>query len=115
MFSDAERWIGAEETLTAAFVTKVYKQAGSKFDYTYVPFILNDALAGRNNLTITTNPQHGDLVILDKDGVPTGVEFFNDWLPNGRGRFKTIGIKNNAIARTERSIHSVAGFVHVSR
>ena len=97
------------------FVSRAYRDSKAfKTPYSYVPFILNDALAGRNNLTVTKNPKVGDLAILDKEGVPTGVELFHEWI-QARSRFSTIGIKNDKIVRAERSVHSLAGFVHVGR
>jgi len=36
--------------------------------YAYVPYIVSDALMGRNGLTLTNNPISGDLVCYDWDG-----------------------------------------------
>jgi hypothetical protein len=53
----------------AMFVTWVYVWIGSKvfkrgLQYAYCPFILADARAGRNNLSITKVPKSGTLVLM---------------------------------------------------
>jgi cell wall-associated NlpC family hydrolase len=62
-------------------VTRAYVEAGSKAfvrgqRYAYVPYLLQDALAGRNGVTRTFDPRPGDLVTFDWDGggVPDHVE-----------------------------------------
>jgi peptidoglycan hydrolase-like protein with peptidoglycan-binding domain len=57
----------------ACTVSKAYVQAGSKAfargrNYQYVPTLVADARAGRNNLTVTVDPKPGDLVCYDWDG-----------------------------------------------
>jgi CHAP domain len=48
--------------------------------YSYVPYMVSDALAGRNGLTTTTKPIPGDLVAYDwqRDGVYDHVGIFED-------------------------------------
>ena len=70
LFSD---WYGIRGPWCAMFVTWCYDRSGSKAftrgsRYAYVPYIVNDARAGRNGLSVTRAPLPGDVVCYDWDG-----------------------------------------------
>jgi len=50
--------------------------------YAYCPYIVSDARAKRNGLSVTSDPQPGDLVVYDwaGDGVHDHVGLFDGWL-----------------------------------
>src|SRR5918911_826441 len=90
-------WGGGDVAWCARTVSKAYITAGSKAfvrgrNYEYVPTIVGDARAGRNNLTVTLDPQPGDLVCFDWDGsnFRTGENHVGMFLSGTAGRFKTI-------------------------
>lgn len=68
----------------------------SGFRYAYVPFVVNDARAGRNGLSIVTRDQvkPGDLVCFDWPGESPGtadhIGFFRSWVNKTSGTFNTI-------------------------
>jgi hypothetical protein len=113
----------------AMFVSWCYVQAGSKafqagVHYAYCPYIVADARAGRNNLTITHDPQPGDLVLYDwdGDGVADHVGLFREW--NGPGHVAFTAVEGNTsgssnsnggivMNRPDRLIGEVIAFVHV--
>lgn len=71
----------------AEFVSYCYSAAGSKAfakgsRYAYCPYIVADARAGRNNLTVTRHPQQGDIVLYDwdNDGTADHVGLFDKWV-----------------------------------
>lgn len=68
-------WYGLVGPWCAMFVSWVYTQAGRPLHYAYCPYLLADAQAGRNGLSIVTTPAPGDLVLFDwdRDGVPDHV------------------------------------------
>lgn len=80
-------WYGANGVpWCAIFVSYCYVQAGSKAfaagsRYAYVPYIVNDARAGRNGLSVTRHPEPGDLVCYDwgHDGEADHVGLFQSW------------------------------------
>jgi peptidoglycan hydrolase-like protein with peptidoglycan-binding domain len=82
--------------------------------YAYVPNVLYDARLGRNHLSITRNPQAGDLALFDwnHDGIPDHIEFFGRWTTQstftGRG-----GNVQNQVMNTRRNRSQVVAFVHV--
>lgn len=68
-------WYGMNyEPWCAMFVTWCYEQAGGSPSfaqgqrYAYCPYIVDDARAGRNGLSVTPAPLPGDLVVYDWDG-----------------------------------------------
>jgi hypothetical protein len=74
----------------AEFMSYCYSVAGSKnvkrlARWAYCPFIVADARAGRNGLTVTKNPQQGDIVLYDwdNDGVADHVGLFDKWVVQG--------------------------------
>jgi len=127
----ASFWYGVIGPWCAMAVTRAYVDAGSKAfakgsRYAYVPFIVNDARAGRNNLTITTHPQPGDLVCYDwqKDGVADHVGLFENWISGGEGTEfhaiegnTSVGNDSNGgeVMRRVRKRGLVQVFVHVGR
>ncbi len=126
VFSD---WYGIVGPWCAMFVTWCYAQAGSTAllrgkDYSYVPYIVGDAHAGRNNLTLTSAPQPGDLVCYDwdHDGTADHVGLFSAWVNQAAGSFEAVegntSFGNNSnggevMLRTDRNRSEVLAFVHV--
>lgn len=122
-------WYGIVGPWCAMFVSWCGVEAKSKafkkgVRYAYVPYVVADARAGRNNLAVTHFPQKGDLVCFDwnSDGVADHIELFGEWtkIP---GIFTTIGGntgRTNAsnggeVLRMERNKRDVQAFVHVGR
>jgi hypothetical protein len=62
----------------AMFCSWICDKCGSKFHYAYVPYVLGDARAGRNNLTVTQNPKSGNAACFDwgGDGIPDHIGFY---------------------------------------
>ena len=95
-------------------------KAGSR--YAYVPYILDDARADRNGLTITTTPKAGDLVIYDweNNGEPDHVGLFEGWASDST--FTAVegntSIDNNSnggeVMRRTRTADSSVDFVRVA-
>lgn len=118
-------WGGGDVAWCARTVSKAYITAGSKAfirgrNYEYVPTIVDDARAGRNNLTVTLDPQPGDLVCFDWDGsnFRTGENHVGMFLSGTAGSFKTIeGNVGSCCGYHDRSSRSAAHvvFVHVGR
>lgn len=123
-------WYGVVGPWCAMFVTYCGTKAGSKVfkksqRYAYVPYIVNDAKAGRNNLAITYNPQMGDLVCFDweHNGVADHIGFFISWAGGGRMAFRSIegntAVGNNSnggqVMYRDRKKLEVQAFVHVGR
>jgi hypothetical protein len=59
--------------------------------WSYVPYVVNDARAGRNGLTVTSSPKPGDLVCFDwgRDGEYDHIGLVKTGL-DGQGNFTTI-------------------------
>lgn len=97
----------------AMFCSWCYVKAGSKFKYAWVPGILHDAQAGRNNLTLTKSPAPGDLVLFDWDGgEPDHVGIFESW--QSSTSFHAVeGNTSDRVARKLRYRSEVRAFVHV--
>jgi len=126
----ASEWYGLIGPWCAMAVTRAYVEAGSQSfrrtqRYAYVPYIVNDARAGANNLTLTNTPQPGDLVCYDWEGngVADHVGLFESWIAVGSGTFKavegntSVGNDSNGgeCMRRDRSRSLVQAFVHVGR
>jgi peptidoglycan hydrolase-like protein with peptidoglycan-binding domain len=127
----ASDWYGVIGPWCAMGVTRAYVDAGSKVfkrgsRYAYVPFIVGDARAGRNNLTLTMMPKPGDLVCYDWQGDHVGdhVGLFERWIAGGEGiEFHAIegntalGNDSNGgeVMRRTRKRPQVQAFVHVGR
>ena len=60
--------------------------------YAYCPYIVSDARAGRNGLTVTSNPIAGDLVVYDwgYDGTFDHVGLFDSWVPGSSTTFNAV-------------------------
>jgi hypothetical protein len=91
--------------------------------WAYVPYIVNDARAGRNGLAVTYKPLEGDLVCYDwdHDGIADHVGFFEKWISPGN-QFAAVegntAVGNNSnggevMRRTDRYKSNVQAFVHV--
>lgn len=125
----ASEWYGVIGPWCAMAVTRAYVQVGSKTfkrgsHYAYVPYIVADARAGRNNLTITRSPQPGDLVCFDweRNGVADHIGLFEKWT---RPQVEFTAVEGNtatgndsnggSVMRRTRNISQVQAFVHVGR
>ncbi len=69
----ASGWYGMTGPWCAMAATRAYVAAGSKaflrgVRWAYVPYIVSDAIAGRNGLMRTFTPKPGDLVCFDWEG-----------------------------------------------
>lgn len=125
----ASEWYGLIGPWCAMAVTRAYYEAGSQAfkrtqRYAYVPYIVHDAHAGANNLTITKNPNPGDLVCFDWDGggVADHIGLFVKWV-SGKRQFETVegntSVGNNSnggeCMRRRRTVDQVQCFVHVGK
>lgn len=124
-------WYGIIGPWCAMFASWCYVESGSKAfvcgkDYSYVPYIVADARAGKNNLTVTSNPQPGDLTCYDwnHDGVADHVGLFSAWIHEPAGTFEavegntSVGNDSNGgevMLRNDRNRSEVLAFVHVGR
>lgn len=85
------KWYGANGVpWCAEFVSYCYAAAGSKFvskghRWAYTPYMVNDARAGKNGLSLTRDPQRGDIVLYDwgNDATADHVELFDEWVHPG--------------------------------
>jgi hypothetical protein len=98
--------------------------------YAYVPYIVADAGAGRNYLSLTSDPRPGDVVCFDWEGngVADHVGLFEKWTTKGR-TFQTVegntSVGNNSnggqVMRRRRSpdqlaeYHGIRAFVRVGK
>lgn len=130
-FPWATSWYGLKGPWCAMSASRAYAQAGSRvfvrgIRYAYCPFIVHDARAGVNNLTVTNHPQPGDLVLYDwtHDGIADHVGLFERWVGGGEGvEFQAIegntavGNDSNGgeVMRRTRKRTLVQVFVHVGR
>lgn len=125
-------WYGLVGPWCAMFVSYCYVKAGSKTfapgsRYAYVPFIVSDARAGRNNLAVTRTPAPGDLVCYDwdRDGVADHVGLFERWLDKDYlvALEGNTALDNNSNggevmergSRHDRHRSEVIAFVHVGK
>jgi peptidoglycan hydrolase-like protein with peptidoglycan-binding domain len=115
----------------AMAVTRAYVDAGSKAfapgnHYAYVPFIVNDARGGFNNLAVTNHPEPGDIACYDweRNGVADHVGLFESWIAGGEGVELLADEGNTSVAsdsnggevmRRTRKRSQVQAFVHVGR
>jgi hypothetical protein len=80
-------WYGMTGPWCAMFTTWCYETSGDSpafvqgSRYSYVPYIVSDARAGKNGLTTTDDPEPGDLVCYDWqfDGTYDHVGLFENW------------------------------------
>jgi hypothetical protein len=66
-------WYGVQDEWCAMAITMAYVKAGSTgfvkgSRWAFVPFLVSAARSGQHGLTVTTDPQPGDLVCYDLDG-----------------------------------------------
>lgn len=122
-------WYGIIGPWCAMFVTWCGVAAKSKafkkgVRYAYVPYVVADARAGRNNLAVTNFPQKGDLVCFDwdNDSVADHIELFGEWtkIPDvfttiGGNTGRTNASNGGEVLRMERNKRDVQVFVHVGR
>ena len=109
----------------AIFVSWCFANAGSKSfarrsRWAYVPYVLNDAHAARNGLTIARAPEAGDLVLFDwdSDGVCDHIGIVEKPSPLVTIEGNTSPTDNSnggqVMRRTDRASSDIAAFVHVS-
>lgn len=109
----------------AIFVSWSFANAGSKSfarrsRWSYVPYVLNDAHAARNGLTVTATPEAGDLVLFDwdSDGVCDHIGIVEKPSPLVTIEGNTSPTDNSnggqVMRRTDRAASDIAAFVHVS-
>src|SRR5215472_4567375 len=92
------KWYGMTGPWCAMFVTWSFEQVGDSpsfvkgKNYAYVPYIVNDARAKRNGLSVTSSPIAGDLVCFDwnYDGVFDHVGLFEAWKQGSSTSFSSI-------------------------
>jgi len=90
------KWYGMTGPWCAMFCTWSYETVGDSpsfvqgKNYAYVPYIVSDARAKRNGLSVTSSPIPGDLVCFDwhYDGVFDHVGLFERW--DGSTAFSSI-------------------------
>lgn len=126
----ASEWYGLIGPWCAMAVTRAYVEAGSQAfkrtqRYAYVPYIVNDAHAGANNLANTTSPNPGDLCCFDwdGDGISDHVGLFIRWIDAAHQQFESLegntstGNDSNGgeVMRRNRTRNLVQAFVHVGK
>lgn len=106
----------------AIFVSWAFSHVGRSMHYAYCPYILADALANRNGLSLTAHPVKGDLVLYDwdRDKVPDHVEILHTPPQNGTlvavGGNTSLTDQSNGgqvMVRT-RGVQDVRAYIHVS-
>jgi len=114
----------------AMFISWCYTQAGSqsfesnKQRWAFCPFVVGDAEQGRHNLTLTRDPQPGDIVVY-KFGSNTfkHIGLFEKWTDRNRGKFAAIegntsqssDDNGGEVQRRQRDTSGGATFVHVGK
>lgn len=127
----ATGWYGLVGPWCAMAASRAYVESGSKAfarhrRYAYVPYIVADARAGRNFLSVTNHPEPGDLVCYDwqGDGVADHVGLFEGWIAGAEGTEfhavegnTAVGNDSNGgeVMRRNRRRSQVQAFVHVGR
>lgn len=121
-------WYGIIGSWCAMFVTWNFVYSLSKrfkrgSYYAYVPYIVDDARAGRNGLHLTSNPVRGDVVCFDwnRDGTADHTGIFEAWTDRVNGRFTSIEGNTSGrdwsnggeVLRQSRFTYQVQAFVHV--
>ena len=121
-------WYRASGPWCAMFVTWCYVNEGSKAfvqhqRYAYVPYMVADARAGRNGLSVTSRPLPGDVVAYDWDGgVADHTGLFERWSVVGdsfdavEGN-TAVGNDSNGgeVMRRRRRVSQVVWFIRVGR
>jgi peptidoglycan hydrolase-like protein with peptidoglycan-binding domain len=126
------RWYGIVGSWCAMFVSYCGVRVSSKAFkrgsfYAYVPYMVNDAKAGRNSLSVTYNPQMGDIVTYDWPGESPGIAdhvgLFLKWTNRSAGEFQALegntAVGNNSdggeVMVRDRNKSNVVCFIHVGR
>lgn len=124
------KWYGLDgNPWCAMFVTWCYVYAGSKaflegHRYAYVPYIVQDAHAGRNGLSVTRTPLPGDVVCYDWDGgAADHVGLFERWASGSQIAFvavegnTSVGNDSNGgeVMRRNRHVSQVETFVRAGQ
>lgn len=116
-------WYGMDGVFWCAIFISYCIEHVSNIDwkYSYVPTIVSDAAEGRNHMSLTYNPQPGDLVTYNWDGENCHVEFYEKDL--GNGTFSAIGGNTGSnlpssnggeVCRSVRYHHQVSNFVRLN-
>lgn len=122
-------WYGMIGAWCAMFLTWCGVVAKSKAFkrgkyYAYVPYMVADARAGRNNLAITYKPQEGDIACFDwnHDGIADHTGLFGHWINSTQftGREGNTGPTNKSnggmvMEGEVRNKSEVICFIHVGR
>lgn len=98
---------------------------GNLWKYSYVPTIAQDAAMGRNGMSLTKDPQPGDLVSYTFRGIPNAhVAFFSSWVNPATNHFYfndlagNTGMSNLAnggeVLSGEQNISYVTHFIHLT-
>lgn len=127
----ASLWYGLVGPWCAMAVTRWYVDAGSKAfvkgsRYAYVPYVVQDARAGRNGLSATQKPLPGDLVCFDWEGngVSDHIGLFDSWIAGAEGQEFTscegntsVGNDSNGgqVMKRHRKRTQVQAFVRVGK
>jgi hypothetical protein len=120
------KWFGLDGVpWCGIFCSYIYSQAGLPIKnggYTKGFAGVGTMLANHRD-KITTNPQMGDLVILDWQGdhVPDHVELFDSWIDRGAGKFTTVGgntspsnLSNGGMVQAcNRNVNRVEAFINL--
>ena len=103
-----------------------YKLRKPSFKYAYVPFVVANARSGKSGLQVVARSgvRRGDLVCFDweGDGIADHIGFFNGWINQTSGTFKTIEgntsltdqSNGGEVMARERTISQVRVFARVS-
>ncbi len=106
----------------AIFCSWSFSHVGRPMRYAYCPYILADAIQGRNGLSLTAHPVAGDLVLYDwdRDRVPDHVGIVHTPPTNGvlvsvEGNTSMTDQSNGGqvMVRT-RGVQDVRAYIHVS-
>lgn len=106
----------------AMFISWCDSQAGGSFHYAFVPFIVGDAEAGRNGLSLTDQPRRGKTAVCwdwTGDGVWDHVELFDENVNSttimtiGGNSGSINGVPGGEVLRQERSLTIRHCFVNI--
>jgi hypothetical protein len=106
----------------AIFVSYCLTHNGRYFHYSYVPAIVEDARYGRNKMSLTNDPQPGDLVSYTFHGKPNAhTAFFHSWADVKHYAFYDVGgntgpvnmSNGGEVLKQERNITQVTHFIRL--
>jgi hypothetical protein len=121
-------WYAMRAPWPIIFVSYCYAQAGSRAFkprecYAYAPYLMDDARRGRNMLSLTSEPLHGDIALLDTDGdgQPDTACLYDGWTDDDdHARYRAIegyvrpeGGADRVVCRVTREASQTLGYAHV--